>query len=183
MSIEASIVNAGEFLMRIVITGAESSGKSTLTEQLSQRLNLPFAPEYARVYLEQNGQDYDLDQLVHLSQLHRAYQQAQIGDAPLAIFDTDLINYKVWAEVVFGHCPTMISDAMTEESSHRYLLCKPDIPWQPDPLRHNPNDREMLYQRHLSEIQQLNRRYEIVAGVGELRLVNALAAFERLLVD
>lgn len=169
--------------MRIVITGAESCGKSTLTEQLSQWLNLPFAAEYARVYLEQNGPDYDLDQLVHLSQLHRHYQQAEVGDAPLGIFDTDLINYKIWTEVVFGHCPAVIREAMAEESCHRYLLCQPDIPWQPDPLRHNPNDREMLYQRHLSEIEQLKRRYEIVEGTGESRLINALAAFKRLLED
>ncbi|RTE66352.1 ATPase [Amphritea opalescens] len=171
--------------MRIVLTGAESSGKSTLAEQLSLVLNIPFAPEYARIYLEQNGPDYDLAQLTHLSVLHQAYQQTQVPlEAPLGIYDTDLINYKIWAEVVFGVCPRQIREAAAQESDHVYLLCNPDLPWEPDPLRENPraDEREWLYQRHLSEIQRLNRRYEVVEGVGEQRLINAQAAFEQLLL-
>lgn len=170
--------------MRIVITGAESSGKSTLAEQLGEVLQVPVAKEYARIYLEQYGPEYDLEQLIHLSQWHQQYQQTQVPPAsPLGIFDTDLINYKIWAEVVFGGCPAVISDALETEVSHRYLLCKPDLPWQSDPLRTHPHDREMLYQCHLNEIRRLKRPYEIVEGIGEQRLVNAEAAVKRLLAQ
>lgn len=168
--------------MRIVITGAESSGKSTLTEHLARTLNLPFALEYARYYLEQYGPDYDLQRLTRLSELHQQYQRAEVSDdAPLGVFDTDLINYKIWAEVVFGCCPDVISAGIAQESSHVYLLCKPDLPWEPDPLRQNPDDREQLYRRHLQEIKRLGRPFEIVEGAGELRLTNADAAVKRLI--
>ncbi|MDO6563616.1 ATP-binding protein [Amphritea sp. 1_MG-2023] len=171
-------------MKRIVLTGAESSGKSTLTEQLSQWLDLPFASEYARVYLTQHGPDYDLEELIRLSVLHQHYQQLQVPPTlPLGIFDTDLINYKIWTEVVFGQCPKLIADALAEETSHVYLLCKPDIPWAADPLREHPraDDRHRLFQRHLTEIQRLNRPYEIIDGIGHQRLINAKAALKRLL--
>ncbi|WP_299197045.1 ATP-binding protein [uncultured Amphritea sp.] len=168
--------------MRIVITGAESSGKSTLTEHLGRTLKLPYALEYARYYLEHYGPDYDLAQLTRLSKLHQQYQQTEVScEVALGIFDTDLINYKIWAEVVFGCCPEVISAGIAQESSHVYLLCKPDLPWEPDPLRQNPDDREQLYQRHLQEIQRLGRPFEIVEGSGAQRLANADAAVERLI--
>ncbi|MBN1006027.1 AAA family ATPase [Amphritea pacifica] len=168
--------------MRIVITGAESSAKSTLTEHLARLLNLPFALEYARYYLEQHGPEYDLELLSRLSVMHRQYQQREVScAAPLGIFDTDLINYKIWAEEVFGCCPPIISAGIAQESSHVYLVCKPDLPWEPDPLRQNPDDRERLYERHLLEIQRLNRPFEIVEGWGAQRLVSAEAAVRRLI--
>lgn len=168
--------------MRIIITGAESSGKSTLTEHLGRRFNLPFALEYARYYLEENSPQYDLELLTQLSGLHQQYQQREVDLAePMGFFDTDLINYKIWAEEVFGRCPDEISAGIVKENSHVYLLCKPDLPWEEDPLRSCRDDREMLYQRHLSEIQRLGRRFEIVEGIGSQRLLNAEVAVERLM--
>ncbi len=168
--------------MRIIITGAESSGKSTLAEHLGRQFNLPYALEYARCYLEKNGPDYDLDLLIRLSGLHLEYQQTEVDPAvPIGIFDTDMINFKIWAEEVFGHCPDQVLDRIEKESSHVYLLCKPDLPWEPDLLRENPDDRDMLYQRHLGEIKRLNRPYLIVEGVGTQRLANAETALRYLL--
>lgn len=168
--------------MRIILTGAESSGKSTLTRQLGEVLNIPYALEYARFYLEENGPSYDYDLLKKMSRLHRAYQREQVpADAPIGIFDTDLINYKIWAEEVFGKCPEEVEQGVLEEADHLYLLCAPDLPWEPDPLRENPTDRERLFELHQKEIEQLGRRYEIVRGTGEERLACAEAALKRLL--
>lgn len=169
--------------MRVVITGAESSGKSTIVEHLGRQFHLPYALEYARYYLEEHGPEYDLELLIQLSERHLEYQRKEVAPAePVGIFDTDMINYKIWAEEVFGHCPDQISRRIENESAHVYLLCKPDLPWEPDLLRENPDDREMLYQRHLSEIKRLDRPYTIVEGVGPQRLANAEAAMKRLII-
>ncbi|WP_321367475.1 ATP-binding protein [uncultured Desulfuromusa sp.] len=169
-------------MIRIVITGAESSGKSQLTQHLGNFLHIPYALEYARYYLETNGPEYDLELLLKMSRLHLDYQQKNVPiAAPLGFFDTDLLNYKIWAEEVFGHCPAEISSRIKEESEHRYLLCKPDLPWEPDPLRENPVDFQRLYQRHRSEIICLNRPYEEVGGFGQERNMNAEIALQRLL--
>ena len=168
--------------MRIVITGAESSGKSSLTQHLGKVFGLPYALEYARYYLEENGPEYDLEGLTKMSRLHLNYQQEKIPiSAPCGIFDTDLINYKIWAEEVFGCCPAEISSGIEQESSHVYLLCKPDLPWEPDPLRENPDNLQHLYQCHLDEIIRLKRPYEEVGGSGRERMANAEDALHCLL--
>lgn len=168
--------------MRIVLTGAESSGKSTLTRQLGELFGLPAALEFARFYLEENGPEYDLTLLEKMARLHRIYQTEQIPlDAPLGIFDTDLLNYKIWAEEVFGHCPQEILNDIELETTHAYLVCAPDLPWEPDPLRENPHNRERLFEKHLAEIQNLGRPCEIVRGCGDERLACATEALTHLL--
>ncbi|SEA72040.1 Nicotinamide riboside kinase [Desulfuromusa kysingii] len=169
-------------MLRIVITGAESSGKSSLTHYLGVTLKIPYAMEYARYYLEKHGPEYDLELLTRMSLLHLDYQQHEVPvTAPLGIFDTDLLNYKIWAEEVFGCCPIAINNAINAESTHRYLLCKPDLPWEPDPLRENPSDCQRIYLRHRNEIIRLQRPYEEVEGFGQERNINAEAALQRLL--
>ncbi len=43
----------------IVITGAESTGKSTLTEALAKHFNVPYIPEIAREYIEKLPHKYN----------------------------------------------------------------------------------------------------------------------------
>ncbi len=168
--------------MRIVLTGAECSAKSTLTRQLGEALGIPYALEFARFYLEEHGPEYDYELLREMARLHRDWQREQVPpSAPLGIFDTDLINYKIWAEEVFGECPEEIEQGIAKETDHIYLLCAPDLPWEPDPLRENPNDRPRLFERHRKEIERLGRRYEIVRGTGDARLACAEEALKRLL--
>lgn len=168
--------------MRIVLAGPESTAKSALTVELAQRLNVPFALEYARFYLEQHGPAYDYDLLLTLSRKHRAYQREQVPEeAPLGLFDTDLINYKIWCEVAYGRCHPEILAAIEEERHHVYLLCLPDIPWEPDVLREHPNNRAMLYRRHVEELDRLRRPFETVAGTGAARFACAEAAARRLI--
>lgn len=168
-------------MLRIVATGPESSGKSVLVERLAREFDVPYAPEYARIYLERNGPDYDLPLLRRLAPAHRAYQRRRVPRrATVGLLDTDLINYKIWCEVVYGRCPPEIERAIEAETDHVYLLCAPDLPWEPDPLREGRTQRRMLYRRHLAEIQRLGRPYRIIRGRGEARFACAAAAFRDL---
>lgn len=167
--------------LRIVITGPESSGKSTLTRHLGATFDLPFALEYARDHLEEHGPEYSYEQLCAMARRHLAYQQKHVPpQTPVGLFDTDLINYKIWFEEVFGRCPESIIAGIRNESQHAYLLCAPDLPWEPDPLRENPNDRQRLFDRHLAEITRLRRPVEIIQGTGQPRQAAAEAALKQL---
>lgn len=167
---------------RIVLTGAESSGKTALTLHLAKVLHAPCALEYARAYLEEHGPAYDYDLLLTIGKGHLAYQQSQIpATAPLGILDTDLINFKVWCEVAFGRFHPELLAALMRETNHVYLLCYPDLDWEPDPLREHPHARLELFERHRAEIERCQRPYEVVRGIGEERYRNAEAAAQRLL--
>ena len=167
---------------RIVLTGPESTGKSRITAYLADRFRLPAAQEYARIYLEKNGPAYDYDLLLQLSRLHKKHQDEQVSDvAPLGIFDTDLINYKIWCEVVYGKCHPEIITAMEAETHHVYLLCYFDIPWEYDPLREHRSDRPKLFERHKQEIERLGRPYIVITGLGEERFEKSALAMEKLI--
>ena len=64
------------------------------------------------------------------------------------------------------------------QATRRYLLCKPDIPWQPDPQRENPSDRDRLYARYEAELTNRGCLYSICEGSAQARLAQALAAIE-----
>ena len=167
--------------LRVVLAGPECTGKSTLTAHLARRFAAPAAPEYARLYLEARGPAYDYELLRDLARQHLAWQRERVPEsAPQGVFDTDLINYKIWCEVVFGRCHGEILAALDREANHVYLLCAPDLPWEPDPLRENPHDRPALFERHRSEIERLGRPYVVVAGRGAARLRCAEAGFRNL---
>lgn len=55
-----------EKILLITIVGPESSGKTTLSQQLAETFGCPWIPEFAREYLETLGVDYtfqDLEQM------------------------------------------------------------------------------------------------------------------------
>ncbi len=167
---------------RIVITGPESSGKSTLAAWLAQEFELPMATEYARIHLEKFGAQYDESTVIAMAKQHLIHQQEMVPiDAPLGIFDTDLINYKIWCDVAFSHCDTSILRGIEQESHHVYLVCYPDLPWVADPLREHPYERLMLYERHLAEIRKMGRAYIVIRGEGEQRNDAAIQAMGALM--
>lgn len=167
--------------IRLVLTGAESSGKSTLASWLSKRLHVPLAAEYARLFLEFQGPEYDEDLVHRMAREHLLFQRDQVPpEVPLGIFDTDLINYKIWCEVAYGRVPDEIIKGMQSEQNHLYLLCYPDLPWEPDPLREYPRDRQWLYEKHEAEIKALGRPHVVVRGLGEARFASVLQGIQYL---
>jgi len=163
--------------IRIVLSGPESSGKSTLAAQLATHFGIPMAAEYARFHLE-SGKPYPktLDDLTALARQHLDWQRALVpDDAPCGIYDTDLLNYWVWADVAFGRVPEEIQAGFAAETHHIHLLCEPDLEWQPDPLREFPNleNRRMLFDRYRNELEKRRIRYFIIRGEGAMRFAVA----------
>lgn len=167
---------------RIVITGPESSGKSSLAAWLVQKFEVPMATEYARIHLEAFGAKYEESTVIAMAQQHLIHQQEMVPmDAPIGIFDTDLLNYKIWCDIAFSHCDASILRGIEQESHHVYLLCYPDLPWVADPLREHPHERLMLYERHLAEIRKTGREYIVIRGEGEQRKDAAREAMRKLI--
>ena len=147
-------------LHKIIIIGPESSGKTTLCEQLSKYLNLPFSKEYSREYLDALKRDYNFDDLLKI-----AKEQLK-SELNSQLLDTDLITLKIWSEYKYGSCDKWILTQIEKQKSEKrfYLLCKPDIPWKADPLRENPNNREELFELYKEELGNLGHNYFIVEG-------------------
>lgn len=165
----------------VVVSGPESSGKSRLCQELSTNLNCPWVPEYAREYLEKHGPNYDRQDFLTIYKGHKEKQNEALLQKPsLLIFDTDSINFSVWGQWVFEEEFDIIKKGRANEHKHHYLLCRPDLPWEQDPLRCNPKEREAIFEAHRAWMEKLNRPYRIVEGEKEERLTNALNALQEM---
>jgi NadR type nicotinamide-nucleotide adenylyltransferase len=134
---------------KIVVIGPESTGKSTLCEQLATKYNTNWAPEYAREYLMKLGRPYTYDDLVIIArgQLDLEDRITASSKSPLLFIDTDMYVMKVWCEYVFGKCHPFILDEIVKRKYDGYLLCNTDLPWVADELREYPDleAREQLF--------------------------------------
>ena len=54
-------------IQKIVVLGPESTGKSTLCEQLANHYNTLNCPEYARQFLSENGVKYNYTDLLTIA--------------------------------------------------------------------------------------------------------------------
>src|SRR5690606_28548183 len=93
-----------------------------------------------------------------------------------------LLVILVWSEVVFGRiAPELLKlfEDSQQELERRYLLCDwHGIPWEPDPLRENPHDRHLLYERYRDRLESFGLTYRSVGGDASARLRQA-SAFAR----
>jgi NadR type nicotinamide-nucleotide adenylyltransferase len=127
-------------MKRIVIIGPESTGKSTLCEQLASYYKTVWCPEYAREYLLENGNEYTYDDLLNIARGQMTLEEKMVREVNDGLFfiDTDMYVMKVWCEVVFNNCHTWILKQIAERRYDFYLLCDVDLPWVQDGLREYP---------------------------------------------
>ena len=179
-------------LKKIVIIGPESTGKSTLCEQLAQYYDTMWCPEFAREYLLTNGIDYTYDDLLNIAKgqvaLEDEFTLMMDPRSPLPIphsllfIDTNMYVMKVWCEFVFNDCHRFILDQIVERKYDLYLLCNTDLPWIKDPLREYPDlaSRKKLY--NIYEDMMINQSvpWVEISGSYEERLQKAITAVDKL---
>lgn len=142
-------------IKRVVINGPESTGKSTLSKVLAMRQGCPMVGEFARKYLTQLGRPYTEEDLVAIARGQLAMEDQMAKKAnDFLICDTDLIVIKIWSEYKYGRCDPFILEQIAKRQYDLYLLTYPDIPWEPDPLRETPYDRDHILTLFKKEIRK-----------------------------
>jgi NadR type nicotinamide-nucleotide adenylyltransferase len=177
-------------MKKIVIIGPESTGKSTLCEQLAIHYQSAWVKEYAREYLLKNGTDYTFDNLLTIAQGQVALENltvnrlSAINHKPSTVFlDTDMYVMKVWCEFVFEKCHHWILNRIVERKYDLYLLCNIDLPWVKDELREYPDlkSREQLYHHYKDIMVNQNVPWADISGAYDERLQKAVAAIDTLI--
>ncbi|WP_199051987.1 ATP-binding protein [Aquitalea sp. ASV15] len=171
-------------LIRIAIIGPESCGKSTLSLQLaaalcSQGLRAVAVAEYARAYYA--GRDYQVSmadiEAIAAGQLQA--EQHAAAEHDWLVCDTTVLTCKIWADVAFGQPSPALLQLYRPQDYAFTLLTAADIPWQPDPLRSHPAQRDWLLGLYQAELARQGVAYTLLQGGQAARLAQALQALGR----
>ena len=181
-------------IKKIVVIGPESTGKSTLCNQLAQHYQTLWCPEFAREYLLKNGTDYSFDDLATIAKgqldleekyevQSMKYENDKLQTINYKLFiDTDMYVMKVWCEYVFGKCHQFILDEIATRKYDLYLLCNIDLPWVADELREYPDEqpRKELFAIYKNILENQTTPWHLISGTNEERLQNAIAVIDKI---
>jgi nicotinamide riboside kinase len=163
---------------KIVFTGPECSGKSTLAAHISEYLNWPLVTEAAREYLS-GVDDYHFEDLKHIAALQLLKEEmALLKGVSGIICDTDILTIDIWAWLKFGEQNLLVSNE--EYPVSLYILCKPDFPVIFDAMREDAKRRKMLFDLYLLILLRRKESFIIVEGKREERVENTLKAIHSL---
>lgn len=176
-------------IVKVVLFGPESTGKSTLSELLARHYNTVWVPEYAREYLQDkwNNQRKTCEQKdlipIAIGQMVLENELAKKADKIL-ICDTDLLETKVYSEEYYGgFVDPDLDRAATESQYDLYLLSYIDTPWEADDLRDRPTQREEMFRAFERALVNNQRPYVILKGRVKERMNTAVQAIDKILAS
>ncbi|QBQ42358.1 NadR [Sphingobacterium psychroaquaticum] len=172
-----------EYLKKIAVVGPESTGKSTMAQHLAAQLGTVCVPEYARYYCANLNNVYTLQDEVNMYYGQLALEEALIPKAQndILVCDTTIMTIKIWCDHLFGATPSEVTEEIARRQYDLYLVMDIDLPWEDDPLRDFPEQRDHFLEVWVQELETLGANYSVVSGLGPDRLTNGERAVERLL--
>jgi NadR type nicotinamide-nucleotide adenylyltransferase len=173
---------------RVVVTGSECTGKTTLAGALAARWGTAWAAESAReVALARPGvlgpEDVPVIARMHLRLADEACRAAEEAGRTLVVFDQDLLSTVVYARHYYGSCPPWIERLAAERKGDLYLLCHPDLPWSADGVRDRPQARAEIHALFAEALGRAGASVAHVTGAGEERTARAAGAMDALFAD
>lgn len=172
----------------VALLGGESSGKSTLSLELTQSLQahglrVALVPEHLRTWCEAAGRA----PLAHEQTALAAEQNRQISTAmdsgvDVVVADTTGLVVAAYSAHYFADESLWHSALAFQRMADLNLLMGLDIPWLPDGLfRDSPSVRDAIDRRLRQALQGAGLAYTTVYGRGPGRLAQALRTVQNLL--
>ena len=171
-------------MLRIVITGAECTGKTTLTKALSGYYGEPWTVEFVREYAAQQDRELTQEDLDPIARGQLASEDHALDRAKrLILHDTNLLSSILYANHYYGAQLDWVNEAFLRRDYTLYLLCTPEgIDWQADPgQRESPAARDELHGKFLQSMQELNLPHVPLTGPPTARFGEAVQAIDGLL--
>lgn len=171
-------------LKKIAIVGPECTGKSAIASYLAKYYQTIWIPEYAREYCAKLTKACTLEDELNIFYGQRALEDLLIQKGQKMVFcDTTFLTVKIWCDYVFKQTPIQVLDALKKHHQYDFfLLMDIDLPWENDPLRDFPNDKQRQYFFEIwqKELQYLKAPFTIISGIGQERFNQAITAIENL---
>ena len=153
----------------INIIGAESTGKSTLSAYLAQNFNAVLIPEFAREYCYTINPHPGLEDIHIIGEQQIKEFDLSLDSSKIVVFDTSLITSLIWMYDKYGVSDLNFHQKYLAQKFDLTLLCYPDIGWQHDPLRQDPERQAEIHQFYVNYLLQNNKKFQIISGSYENR--------------
>jgi NadR type nicotinamide-nucleotide adenylyltransferase len=170
-------------IVKVVLIGSESTGKTELSEFLAKEFGTISVPEFAREYIEKLKRPYIYEDVEYIAQQQVLLESEYLLKANKILFyDTYLILTKIWFEIVYKKVPQWIDERIKNCNIDLFLLCNNDIEWVPDSVRENGGEmRDKLFEIYRNELIYYGFNFKIVKGKGEDRINSAITHIQELI--
>ena len=174
-------------ILKVVLFGPESTGKTTLSEQLARHYNTVWVPEYARDYLQEKWNNErktcEPHDLLPIAEGQMRLENRLTKKATkILVCDTDLLETKVYSEAYYiGDCDPTLEKYALQNSYDLYLLTYIDIPWEEDDLRDKPNERDEMFNYFKLTLEKYDKNFITLKGNKKQRLEKAINHIDQLL--
>lgn len=166
-------------MIKVVVTGSESSGKTDLARRLATHFNAPFSTEFVRAYAAERDAKLGFGDHGPIARGQMAAEDAAIASArDIVVLDTDLVSTIVYCEHYFGRSPEWIETEAKSRAGQLYLLLSPDIPWVADGVRDREDRRVEMHALFRGKLEGLGLNYVEIGGEGDDRFRAAVRAIE-----
>ena len=165
-------------MIRVVITGSESTGKSELARALAAHYGTAWSAEYVRDYMDAKGAQLDAMDVEPIARGQMMREDEAVARADrLVILDTDVYSTAIYARHYYGACPEWIEQAADERRADLYLLLDIDVPWTPDSQRDRGDQREEMH----ALFREAFPEAVLIRGDWEERRIRAIEAIDGVL--
>jgi HTH-type transcriptional repressor of NAD biosynthesis genes len=175
------------FVRRVVLIGAESTGKTTLAEWLARELKTTWVPEYGREYWEKKVAGLSMteplpgwtsDEFLHIATEQQRREDAAAGlGNKLLICDTNAFATGTWHERYVGSRDARVDEVGARDRVDLYLLTAPDFPFVQDGWRDGESIRDWMHGRFLAQLKARGQPpFVLLTGSDQERRRNALRA-------
>ena len=174
-------------LVKVVLFGPESTGKTTLARLLAEHYKTVWVPEFARDYLQEKFNRTQIiceysDLLPIAKGQIRLENELAMEANRVLICDTDLLETLVYSRQYYeGRVDPLLRKYAELNTYDLYLLTDIDVPWEPDDLRDRPHQREEMFRAFEQTLIDYERDYIRLSGSQDQRMEAAIDHIDRLL--
>ena len=169
-------------LIRVVLTGSESTGKSVLARELADHYGAVLVPEFAREFASRIGRDIVCEDAAEIARGQIALEDEHAsGSSRLLIQDTDLLSTSVYSDHYFNQCEPWIQKLARDRHPDLYLLLEIDVPWVPDNVRDRGTRRDEMQDLFRKALLASSSPFVVIQGNWEERSARARDAIDQLL--
>jgi HTH-type transcriptional regulator, transcriptional repressor of NAD biosynthesis genes len=171
------------FVKKIAIVGSESTGKSTLTENLANHYHTTFVSEVAREIIE-HTKDCTYQDLEKIAIHHaRSILEKKVNANRFLFIDTEINITKSYSKFLFNRELIVEEWIAKANQCDFYLYLEPDCPHIQDGTRLDEAEKLKLHLCHKEQSKKAQVNYISIAGNWEERFTLACEAINKIFLS